>query len=146
MAERLKYCSIDPGKTTGYALFAENGDIQEFSKIKDPDKFLDWLEELDPFPEVFIIEQFRVRPFAGGNTWSTGPTQQLIGAIRRVLKKKGIPTKNVIFQEPSILPIGFKYAGLPYNKKKHVPDDQSALVHGIYYLTKNKIRKHRLEK
>lgn len=144
----ITYMAIDPGKTTGYAFFDEHGDVKEIGRISGDNEFLDFLESLSEFPRVFIIERYRNRPreFGGGNTWSVGPTQQLIGGIKRTLHKRQISQSDIHYQEPSILPIACKWAGIPYSKKKHLPDDQSAFVHGVYWLIKNKVRKHRLAK
>jgi hypothetical protein len=139
----MTYLAIDPGKTTGWARFDSEGKLTAFGKIKGEDKFLDWLEEENGI-EVAVIEQYRNRPGTQINTWSTGPTQQHIGAIRRVCRKRGW---TVHFQEPSpCLDIGLRFLGLRDTYKgrdwqKHVPDDVAALAHGTYFLRKAGIQK-----
>ncbi len=133
------YLAIDPGKTTGWAKFSEDGTVHSFGRIVGEDEFLDWLEEESEVREI-IVEQYRNRPGSKVNSWSTGPTQQHIGAITRIARKR----KWIIhFQEPSpCLDIGLRFLGLSNAYKgKHVPDDVSALAHGTYFLRKKGIQK-----
>lgn len=134
------YLAIDPGQTTGYAMFNAQGIVTFMGKIKGEDKFLDELELLvqtRPGLKTIIMETYRNRPGAT-NAWSKGATQQHIGAIKRIARKAGV---KVVEQEPSpALVIGLKFIGMSETyKNKHVPDEVSALAHGTYYLRKNKI-------
>lgn len=136
-----KYLAIDPGKRTGYARFDAQGTPIECRAIQGVDNFLDWLEEQET--EVVVIERYRSRPGAI-NAWSDGPTQQLIGAIKRIARKS---EWQIVEQDPSpALAIGLRYIGMATAYKgKHVPDEISALAHGEYYLVSKGIKKHRLE-
>lgn len=138
----MYYLAIDPGNNTGWASFKRNGEVLDFSVITGHDDFLDWLEEQFPFPQVIIIEDYRVRPQGNINTFSRVPTIQLIGAISRIARKK---KSKVVLQPSSILPIGLKFIGAKYDKA-HVPDQISALAHGVYYLQKNNIRPPTVER
>jgi hypothetical protein len=132
-----KYIAIDPGKTTGYAVFNASGFLIDMGKTTGEDKFLDWLEEQDC--KIVIIEQYRNR---GGftNSFSDMPTSQHIGAISRIARKK---KWVIVLQEPSpALVQGLRFIGMYTKYKgKHCPDDISALAHGTYYLRKNRILK-----
>ena len=137
------YLAIDPGKTTGYALFNDHGVVTFMGKITGEDKFLDELELLVDTRKqlkVLIIETYRNRPGPKNqhNTWSTNATSQTIGAIKRIARKAGL---EIVEQEPSpCLVIGLRFLGMSQTYKgKHVPDDVSALAHGTYYLRKKKI-------
>lgn len=145
------YLSIDPGKTTGWASFSDSGETLGFGKIKGHDAFLDWLEETQDV-KVVILENYKVGRSGGSQfTHSFGdvPTLQLIGAIRRVASKRHW---TVVEQTPNDMYMGLRYLGLweryrgPGRPKRHVPDEQSALAHGVYYLVKHKIRPHPLDK
>lgn len=137
------YLAIDPGrKNTGFAFFDEQGTVTAFLSITGEDKALDYLEEHLDGVKVAIIEQYRNR---GGfvNDMSDMPTSQVIGAIRRILRKAKI---EIVSQEPSpCLSIGLRFLGVYEEyygeKKKHVPDEVSALAHGTYYLKKMRIIK-----
>lgn len=141
------YLAIDPGKTTGWAGFDERGNLIGCGKVTGHDAFLDWLEE-QAF-KTMVLENYKVGRSGGSQfTHSFGdvPTLQIIGAIKRIAKKQ---SAKVIEQSPNEMYIGLRYLGLwskyrAGGKKLHVPDDQSALAHGVYYLVKHKIRQHRL--
>lgn len=129
------YVAVDPGKTTGYALFNAKGHVTENAKIFGDDAFLDKFEEIAATGDykVLIIEAYRSRPGAI-NSWSKNETSQIIGAVKRIARKSGM---KIIEQEPNPgLVIGLKFLGVShlYPKGKHVPDDISALAHGTYYL------------
>ena len=136
-----KFIAVDPGtERSGVALFDATGNPLNMEVIKGEDPLLDWLEDQDC--EVLIIERYRNRPGAI-NAWSTGGVQQIIGAVKRIARKKGWTVEE---QDPSpCLAIGLKYLGLSTTYKgKHVPDQISALAHGEYYLVKNKVKEHRI--
>lgn len=133
----MYYLAIDPGGTTGWASFAENGDFISMGKIRGEDDFLDWLEEQTP--KVIIIERYRNR---GGfvNTFSDMPTSRHIGAIERIARKRHWIINR---QDPSpCLVQGLRFLGMyttynpPGRPRIHVPDDVSALAHGTYFLRK----------
>src|SRR6266496_4107812 len=131
LGKNSMYIAIDPGDTTGWATFNEQGELIDFQEIKGHDNFLDWLEQQNA--RVYIVESYRVRTSGHINSFSTVPTLQLIGAIKRVAKKKGI---KIVMQEVSpALSIGLRFIGMhSIYKGKHVPDRISALAHGTYYL------------
>lgn len=132
----MHYLAIDPGVTTGWAAFDKDGGFITFGEIKGEDNFLDWLEEQE-FKEI-ILERYRSRPGAI-NAWSKGETQQHIGAIKRIAKKRGVTVNE---QDPSpALAIGLRFIGMSETYKgKHVPDKISALAHGEYFLRKHRIK------
>lgn len=147
----MNYLAIDPGNTTGWAKFDENGDTVGLGKIKGHDEFLDWLEiEVISGVKKIVLENYKVGRSGGSqftNSFSDVPTLQLIGAIKRVAKKANI---EIIEQSPNEMYIGLRYLGLweryrGGKKRVHVPDEQSALAHGVYWLVKHKIRKHSLD-
>ncbi len=127
----MNYIAIDPGDNIGWATFDEQGKFIAFGEIKGHDNFLDWLEEQEGCI-TFIVESYRARPGAT-NSWSRLPTIQLIGAIKRIAKKKKI---KVVEQDPSpALSIGLRFIKMHTTYRgKHVPDRVSALAHGVYYL------------
>lgn len=136
----MTYLAVDPGGTTGWAKWDSEGNFLGFGEIKGANEFLDWLEQ-EKF-DVLILEIYRNRPGDKNkhNIWSTGPTQQTIGAIKRVAhKNKAV----VVEQEASpCLAIGLRFLGLSNTYKgKHVPDKISAMAHGTYFLRKKGIVK-----
>lgn len=133
------YLAIDPGHTTGCAWFSEEGDltkIEEF-KLDKINLFLD--EEITNKISMIIVEDYRLYPWkSSAQSWSRIETVRVIGAIDYRAHQCGIP---IVYQDPSIKGIGYKWAGKTKPKNhanSHVLD---AYVHGVYYLQKNGIRR-----
>lgn len=139
----MRYLSIDPGNNTGWALFNEKGDPTESGEIKGHDKFMDWLEEVDPKPDIIIFEVYTIDNRQFNHQGSNVPTLQLIGMIKRYASKNKI---KLVESRRVNLKIGLRFMGVKYPPGEHVPDQVSALAHGVFYLTKHNIRKSRLEK
>lgn len=142
------YLAIDPGeKRTGWARFDESGATTGFGHVDGIDEFLDWLDD-QPKPKVLIMEDYRVNPGIS-HAFSRVRTVECIGGIKRYCRKNGVKLSE---QRNLVLPIGLRYLGMyevyyrGTKKIKHVDDEISALAHGTYYLVKNGIIKHRLDK
>jgi hypothetical protein len=87
---------------------------------------------LSAFPTVFIVENFRVRP--GTNfTWQEHEVIRVIGAIEY---QAFIADAEVVFQEPAIKSIGYKWAGLSVPKNHDMSHETDAYAHLVYYNTK----------
>lgn len=123
---------IDPGKRTGFARFID-GKATEMGALVD-DCLWPWLRE--QAPDIFVVENFRIRPYGGrrvSKMWSSPVALQIIGAV----KARADEVKAFLhLQEPSVLPVGCGFMGIPYTKGKHLPDELSAMAHGAYYLVK----------
>lgn len=135
-----KYLAIDPGFTSGYATFDENGKMTAFGQIANPDDMMDWIEELRPEPDVIILEDYVIRKNVS-HAGSRAPTIQLIGMIKRYAKKKAI---KVVLQMSHAKNIGYKFAGLVPTKNHDQSHQYDAIAHGCYYLQKNGIRESRI--
>jgi len=135
------WIAIDPGETTGYAIFDDVGELVTNGAIKGHDTFLDWLDERTDVFDGCILEDYQVRNQQFNHQGSRVPTIQLIGAIKRWARKRSIP---VHLQRSDVLPVACKFIGFPYKRGIHVPDHISALAHGVYWLQQHKIRKHQL--
>jgi hypothetical protein len=145
----LYYLSIDPGqRTTGWAAFDRTGSELAFDDISGgPDKFMDWLESLDPQPREIIYEGYAISPTIN-HGFSEAVTIQLIGMIKRHANKHKIELHKQRNTELKVAlrMVGFysMYYDARGKKKKHVDDKVSAYAHGVYFLTKRGIRKSRL--
>lgn len=142
--------SIDPGKRIGYALFTDAGEDIERGVIQ----FDDWFEvpwEGGPISvdtefgdmsfkylgiSQIVVEGYRHDPTVqqGG---SLHEASQIIGAVKMAAAIVGVP---VAVQYSRILPVAMLHAGYEppvtkTGKKKHLPDEDSAWLHGRYWLT-----------
>lgn len=129
------YASWDPGeKTTGRTYWSAEAKPLIMDEILQADFDLA-IENLPSTITTFIIEQYR--PY--GHIQHTGNkllTAQRIGDLKGCARRKGI---EVVEQPAGILKIAAVWSGMPLpktkaGKKVHVPDWQSAFLHGYYYL------------
>jgi hypothetical protein len=147
--------SIDPGGTIGWALFDDRGgeigrgkmDFETFSHSIHYKPQLSY-DQIQFMPrgiarataglmiDEVVYESFYQDPGIkqGG---STGPAQEVIGVVKYLCLQAGIhPTA----QRSALLPVAMKHHGYepPVTKTgnpKHLPDEDSAWLHGMYYLT-----------
>ena len=138
------YAAFDPGGRTGIAIFYSDGsDLTKKSLTEE--HFLLYLQMLikvrDNTFNTFIVEDFRLRQDKAldlvGNNFVAS---RMIGAIQLTAHILKVP---IVYQPSSILPTALKWAGIP-KPRGHLPDELSAYAHGIHYLVKNNIRKHRI--
>lgn len=144
--------SIDGGKNVGYALFTNKGEEIERGVI-DFDTFFRW--ETGPFIQYdggwlhfkdrnisrIIVEGFRHDPNVkqGGSLhWAS----QVEGAVKMIHTLTGLPIH--VQYAGQALPVAMGITGYekPVTKtgnKKHLPDQDSAWLHGIYWLHCNEI-------
>jgi len=138
----LIVAAFDPGKSSGYAIF-EDAVIKDMGILVGFAKLGDFLEtdELIQKANVFVIENFRIRPGVN-HSWSEVPATKAIGVIEA--KAMRLKTK-IIRQEPSILPIAVKWSHVDHNALPHDKSHSAAAYnHGVYFLIKNKLMEHPL--
>lgn len=131
--------AFDPGDTTGYAVYDDGALVTWGSErgMKDLiNKLVDLEEQYGP-PENIVVEDYRIRPNVN-HTYSRVNTIQVIGA----LKSRAIEYDAKYFlQQPSIKPIAYKWFGMQAPKNHEISHETDAMVHGYYWLVRNKYRK-----
>lgn len=134
----MKWLCLDPGKTTGVAAFeGESGDLKKIDQLRGDEAVYNYLAEYDP--DVVICEDFTLKPWkAKDMAFNTMDTVRLIGAIQYWC---WLNAKQFVLQDPSIKPIGYRWAGIPAAKSHANSHERDAYVHGVYYLQKLGIRK-----
>lgn len=137
------YLAIDPGLTTGWALFDDHGTLEDSGQVRGLDQFYRWLTRSCPVPDLVICEDFILNPNVpqGGSNMIAS---QVIGVVRAYALEHGL----ILVMQPSrILKIGYAYAAMrPLPKSRHSESHEfDAMAHGVYYLCKHKIRKIILE-
>ena len=130
----MKYVlAVDPGKRNGIALFEDIKDGQlKANLIMTVDQLIDYVnsDDFDSNLSVIVVEDYIIGP--KGNQGSHGEAIQVIGILRAFAAKLSIP---FVRQPPENRLIAAKWAG-EHVRKSHMPDDQSARLHGIFYLRK----------
>lgn len=130
---------VDPGKTTGWAVFTEGG-LKQVGESKGTKNFIAWLSEW-AIPEsiLWVVEDYKVRPakMQGGfqHNWSNVQPARIIGMIEYV---STVYEHGFVLQQPSIKPVGYGQMGGNYKKGKKGMHMQDAAAHVVYYVNKNK--------
>lgn len=124
--------SFDPGATTGVAVGDNMGNLKELHTLVGLDLF-DYLIGLQ-VADRFIIESFKIRPNkASSFIWSDMTVIQYIGAIAYRAYELKIPC---VMQEPSIKPMGYRWAGIEVPKTHSLSHETDAYAHLCYYWVK----------
>lgn len=138
------FLALDPGETTGWASFNQDGSLIDYGQAEGFDFFSGWLEFLEPKPFLIICEEWILNPNIpqGG---SRQETVQVIGSVRNYAIRNGI---DIEWQSPSRKPAGYAWAGMkPLPKSQHsISHQYDAIAHGTYYLVKHKIIPTALER
>lgn len=137
------YLCFDPGISTGWARFDNEGQITEKGILRGLDALADFLEETE-IPTHIICESYRVfKHKATAHIGSKVETAQAIGMIKA---KARLWKAEYIEQPSSILTIAQMWSGVKLPSNHDKSHDIAAYNHGVYYLQKNGIRKSRLIK
>lgn len=147
--------SIDPGKNIGWALFSLANGEEVGRGVMDFDLFshsLNYRPRVSPNRLVFtprkavtarseylvkeiVYESWYLDPGTpqGG---SVGNASEVIGVLKYLALQAGIP---IHAQRSAILPVAMKHAGYEKpmtrnGREKHLPDEDSAYLHGMYRL------------
>lgn len=140
--DKAQYLAIDPGETTGWALFDKEGQLIALGQYKsktaaENTKELDRL--LAPHILVCITEDYRnfnhVHRKFNQKAWSRNQTSKNIGSIETICQLRDI---IVTLQPASIKTIGYRWAGMDGPPSNHAISHQyDAYVHGVYWLKSN---------
>lgn len=126
---------VDPGDTTGYALFYDDGELY----VKNQGDFLHVMEMLQNTLHIerIVVEDYRLR--AGKQAQQTGSrfqAVQVIGALKYHAFLHDIPFELATVQAKTL---GSMYSGVKPpsdHKKSHEIDAYNI---GIYWLVDNKV-------
>lgn len=132
------YLAIDPGHTSGWATFDQDGVFRAWGQLAGLDDLDDFLLALSPKPCTVIVEEYRLyKSKAIQQSGSKLETVQAIGVIKTHARRW---KAAVIEQRADIKAIAEKWSG---HSAKGIPHSQShkvdAMNHGTYFLVKNHI-------
>lgn len=124
---------VDPGKRNGIALFRDELDGKlEINTVMSVDEVIDWLNQISVGLSAIVCEDYIIAP--GKNSGSKGEAMQVIGILKMTAARLRVP---FILQRPEQRLMAAKWAGerIP---RGHMPDKQSARLHGIFYMRRQK--------
>jgi len=130
-----KYLALDPGGTTGYASFNEDGNLEDMGEVFDRDSLRELLGNTGP--SLVICEDWKTNPHIRfGN--DKMETVRVIGQIEEWCSVNNV---SLVLQPNTIKPIAYRWAGKKQSRNKALSHRLDAYVHGVYYLQRNGIRK-----
>jgi hypothetical protein len=119
--------SIDPGDTTGVALWTDKGKLVWNIKMTH-EEFIDWAAD-DFMLSTVVVEDYVHARGQLNKKGSKLKASQGLGIAKVLAKRAGA---KLVIQKNSILNIAAMHAGVPV--VKHYDDAVSAYLHGYYYL------------
>lgn len=135
----MDYVAFDPGESTGIAAWCDNHSLPTVVGLEvneeELDTFLDLLESY--IPKIFIIEEYRVFNDKFNHQGDKVQTAQVIGNLKGWARRHSV---QVIEQRPDCRVPAAAWAGVTL-PRGHMPDWQSAFLHGYFYLYNNDIIK-----
>ncbi len=133
------YMAFDPGLTTGWARFDENGTIESFGQFKWDERDDALRRFITPNCKAVIVEDYLNHGWQQQRRWSRNETSKLIGAIEAICNFVGVP---VHLQRNTVKAIGYKWAGMDGPPSDHsISHQYDAIAHGTYWLQSNGVRK-----
>ena len=132
------YLAIDPGDTSGYAIFDKEGKVVDTGQVSGLDGMHTFLfESLQELPDLVIIEEFVLyKKKALQQSGSKMVTSQIIGVIKSFCAVKSI---KYVEQRSDVKPIAQMWSGVKPKGSHSQSHWVDAYNHGIYYLVRNKI-------
>lgn len=144
------YLSYDPGKTTGWARFNDDGSAVEYGQVSLDDLIdhldaMEKLHETDPVRTI-IVEDFTLfSRMAKQQAGSKMEASQAIGMLKAFAARCG-PTTLFVLQDPKIKAVAEKLTQLSPKGMAHSRTHWiDAFNHGAYYLINAGIRQTQLE-
>lgn len=141
----MTYLAIDPGETSGWAWFDENGICRSpnpgvitagFGQIRGQELLTYWLEELPVPPKVLIYEEYKILGEAQIHFGKEVPTIQNIGIIKSYAFRNDI---ELVKQSTDKKRLGYGWAQIKKAGNHSDSHRRDAYAHGFFYLVTHQI-------
>lgn len=131
----MSVISIDPGDSTGVAVWSDEGQLVRKWKCSLED-FIDWADGVDFTVSTVVVEDYVQDPYRKLNRkGSKMKASQALGVSKALAKRLGA---KLVIQKNTILTVTAMHAGV--RVVSHFPDDISAYLHGYYFFETKGIR------
>jgi hypothetical protein len=129
-----KYLALDPGGTTGYAVFNEHGDSIDIGEVFTKEELRDLLNDVKP--TIVICEDWKTKKdvHLGGDPLET---IRIIGRVEEWCYNNDC---KFVLQLNTVKGIAYKMAGMSKTKTKSLSHRLDAYAHGVFYLERHGIR------
>jgi hypothetical protein len=132
------YIALDPGETTGWAKFDENGEVIKIGQFRQQDQNRWLADNITDTVKGVIVEDYMNYGHKQQKKWSRNQTSKNIGAIGLLCSMRNVPC---YLQPANIKSIGYKWSGLGAAPSNHnISHQYDAVAHGVYFLTTRGIR------
>lgn len=132
--------SVDPGDTTGLALWRSDGTFVEEMQLS-LDELIDWCQKIGGYGNVstIIIEDYRLLKHKSvQQSGSRFIASQAIGVLKALARKKGA---KVVLQRPDVLVVAALHSGRKRPSNHKVSHSVDAYNHGFYWFVAQNILK-----
>jgi acyl carrier protein len=131
-----KFLALDPGGTTGYAVFNEEGNCIDMGEVFTKEELRELLN--DTKPTTVICEDWKTKKDVrlGGDPLET---VRIIGRVEEWCDTQ-TPKVRVVLQLNTVKGIAYKMAGAVKPKNKKLEHRMDAYVHGVYFLERSGVR------
>ena len=137
LRQQHSYVALDPGETTGWAVFRNDGKPLGMGQFKQSEQTRVLTELLHSDVKACIVEDYVNYGHKQQKRWSRNQTSKNIGAIELLCELRSVP---LVLQGASVKHIGYKWSGLDGPPSNHSISHQfDAYVHGVYWLQQNMV-------
>lgn len=139
MSRDVVYLALDPGDTTGWAQFGEDGGLIAYGQVKESE-YNKWLNEqlTAGTIKIVICEDYRNHGWVQQKRWSQNKTSKKIGGLEALANVYGI---RVVLQPNTVKSIGYMWGGIEKPSNHSISHQFDAYAHGVYFLQQEGIRK-----
>ena len=138
MYKNSDYLAIDPGLTSGWATFNDQGVVIDLGQFKYEERNNVLKDLIHENLKEVIVEDYRNHGFTQQKRWSRNETSKLIGVIETYCTIKNVP---IVLQPNTVKAIGYKWAGIKPPSNHSISHQYDAVAHGTYRLQQTGIRK-----
>lgn len=135
--------SVDPGDTTGLALWHSDGSFVEEMQLS-LDELIDWLQDFDGEVSTVVIEDYRLfKHKAQQQTGSRFVASQGIGVLKAFARRK---KAKVVIQQVECIVLGAMFSGRKQPSNHKLSHSVDAYNHGFYWFVAQNILKPILQR
>lgn len=128
---KVAYIAIDPGETSGFAMFDEVGELLKIGQYRQSEQS-QWLSEnIQPTLMGVICEDYKNHSWKKQKNWSRNQTSKNIGAIEIICDLRQVP---YYLQANTVKAIGYKYMGIEPPSNHSISHQYDAAAHGTFWL------------